>query len=137
MKRIQVIKPDAAEDKKVVWKYDKGTAYVPSALLYGDYYYTIGDNGALTCFEAKTGQIKYEAKRMPKPGRYMASPFAFDGKIFISSLDGDTFVVKAGPDFELLHTNSINEPIHASFAADGDSLYLRSDKALYRIREKK
>ncbi|MEO8027309.1 MAG: PQQ-binding-like beta-propeller repeat protein, partial [Bryobacteraceae bacterium] len=114
-KKIQVIDPHAPADKKVVWSYDKGTAYVPSALLYGDYYYTIGDNGAVTCFDAKTGDIKYEAKRMPKPGRYMSSPFAFDGKILISSLDGDTFVIKAGPEFELLNTNSVGEPIHASF----------------------
>ncbi len=137
VKRIMVINPAAAEDKKLVWKYDKGTAYVPSAILYGDYYYTIGDNGAVTCFDAKTGEIKYEAKRMPKPGRYMASPFAFDGKILVSSLDGDTFVIKAGPDYELLNTNSVGEPIHASFAPDGNSLYLRTDSALYRIREKK
>ncbi len=137
VKRIMVIKPDAPPEQKLVWKYDKGTAYVPSALLYGDYYYTIGDNGAMTCFDAKTGEIKYEAKRMPKPGRYMSSPFAFDGKILISSTDGDTFVIKAGPEFELLQTNSVGEPIHASFAPDGDSLYLRTDSALYRIREKK
>ncbi|MEO8025757.1 MAG: PQQ-binding-like beta-propeller repeat protein [Bryobacteraceae bacterium] len=136
-KKVLALRPDVPEDQRVAWSYDKGTAYIPSSIIYGDYLYLVADNGSLSCLDVATGAIKYEGKRMPKPTKYTASPVAFDGKILLSSNDGDTFVVKAGPDFEVLDTNSLDEPIHASLALDGDSIFLRTDKALYRIRAKK
>ena len=51
----------------VLWKYTKGTAYVPSPILYGDYLYLTTDRGILTCIDAKTGQVKYEGGRVPIP----------------------------------------------------------------------
>ena len=59
---------------------------------------------------------------------------AFDGKLLVTSEDGDTYVVKAGPEHEVLGTNSIGEPVIASLALAGDSIYIRSTKSLYRIR---
>jgi outer membrane protein assembly factor BamB len=136
-KSVIALRPDVPEEQRVAWKYDKGTAYIPSSIIYGEYLYLVADNGSLSCLDVKTGEVKYEAKRMPKPVKYTASPVAFDGKILLSSNEGDTFVIKAGPEFEVLETNSIEEPIHASMALDGDSIYLRTDKALYRIRNQK
>jgi hypothetical protein len=59
---------------------------------------------------------------------------AFDGKFLLSSEDGDTYVIKAGPEFEILSTNSIGEGIVASLAPAGDSIYVRSKQSLLRIR---
>jgi len=98
----------------VLWQYAKGTAYVPSPILYGAYLYLTTDRGILTCLDAKTGEVKYEGGRIPIPATFTASPVAFEGKILMTSEDGDTFMVKAGPKHEVLGTNSVGEPVYAS-----------------------
>jgi outer membrane protein assembly factor BamB len=135
IKRVIALKVKADGEDRVAWKYDRGTAYITSPIVYGDYLYLVAENGALSCLDAKTGEVKYEGKRMPKSGKYAASPVAFEDKILITNLDGDTFVVKAGPEFEVIGTNPIGEPVAASLALDGDSIYLRGYKSLYRIRK--
>src|ERR1041384_3594607 len=117
----------------VVWKYTKGTAYVPSPILYGEYLYLTSDRGVLTCLDAKTGEVKYEGGRPPVPATFTASPVAFDGKILLTSEDGDTFVIKAGPKHEVLRTNSLGEVILASIAIADGRLFIRGDKHLYCI----
>ncbi|HEY5839508.1 MAG TPA: PQQ-binding-like beta-propeller repeat protein [Pyrinomonadaceae bacterium] len=117
----------------VAWKYSKGTAYVPSPILYGDYLYLTTDRGILTCLNAKTGEVVYEGGRIPIPATFTASPVAFDGKILMTSEDGDTFVVKAGPKHEILGTNSIGEPVYASPAISGQRIFIRGEKNLYAI----
>jgi outer membrane protein assembly factor BamB len=116
------------------WQYTKGTAYVPSPILYGEYLYLISDHGLLTCLEARTGKPMYEGARPPKPGSFSASPVAFDGKLFVTSEDGDTFVVKAGPQFEVLRTNSLDEPVFASLAMTDGRIIIRAQQHLYCIR---
>jgi outer membrane protein assembly factor BamB len=125
----------AAGEERVAWTYKKGTGYIPNTILYGDYMYFMTDAGLLTCVDAKTGAVQYESKRFPTPGHFAAAPVAFDGKVLITSQDGDTYVLKAGPTFEILGTNSLGEGVVASLAIAGDSIYIRSDKNLYRIRQ--
>ena len=135
-KIVIAIRLDRAKDQpRVAWKYDKGTGYIPSPILYGDYLYVMTGAGLLTCLDAATGEVKYEGKRFPQPGQFTGAPVAFDGKLMITSNDGDTYVVKAGPDFEVLATNSLGEPVYASLALAGDSVYIRSAGALFRIRQ--
>ena len=55
------------------------------------------DKGILTCLDAATGKLIYEGGRVPVPATFTASPVAVDGKILLTSEDGDTFVIKAGP----------------------------------------
>ena len=117
----------------VAWKYSKGTAYVPSPILYGDYLYLTTDRGILTCLDAKTGTVKYEGGRIPIPATFTASPVAFDNKILLTSEDGDTFIIKAGPTHEILGTNSIGEPVYASPAIADGRIFIRGEKNLYAI----
>jgi outer membrane protein assembly factor BamB len=117
----------------VAWKYAKGTAYVPSPILYGDYLYLTTDRGILTCLDAKTGQVKYEGGRVPIPATFTASPVAFDGKILLTSEDGDTFLVKAGPVHEVIGTNTVGEPVYASPAIADGRIFIRAEKNLYAI----
>jgi outer membrane protein assembly factor BamB len=124
---------DLSNSKNVVWQYDKGTAYVPSSILYGDYLYLLSDRGIITCLEAKTGKIVYEGGRVPIPATFTASPVAFDGKILLTSEDGDTFVIKAGPKHEVIATNSIAEPVYASPAISDGMIFIRGEKNLYCI----
>ena len=128
------VSPAPGEDR-VAWTYKKGTGYIPNAILYGDYLYFMTDAGLLTCVDAVTGKVQYESKRFPTPAHFAGAPVAFDGKILITSQDGDTYVLKAGPVHEILGTNSLGEGVTASLGIAGDSIYIRSEKHLYRIKQ--
>jgi outer membrane protein assembly factor BamB len=117
----------------VLWRYDKGSAYVPSPILYEGHVYLLTDKGLLTCLDAKTGEVRYEGARPPVTAAFMASPVAADGHLFLMSQDGDTVVVKAGPRYEVVATNPIGEPISVSAAIAGGTLYIRGEKHLFAI----
>jgi len=129
------IKPGEVDPAaRIAWRYNKGTAYVASPILYGDYLYLISDAGLMTCIDAKTGEVKYEGGRPPVPATFRASPVAFDGKLLITSEDGDTFVIKAGPAHEVIRTNSVDEPVWASPALANGTIYIRGASHLFAIR---
>jgi outer membrane protein assembly factor BamB len=129
------VKPGGSGDvtSAILWRYAKGSAYVPSPILYGGYVYLLTDKGLVTCLDAKTGAVKYEGARPPVPATFMASPVAVDGRLLLMSQDGDTFVVKAGPEFAIERTNTLGEPISASAAVAGGRLYIRGEKHLFAI----
>lgn len=135
VKYTYAVKLGGDGEAKPVWSYDKGTAYVPSPILVGDYYYIMSDKGLLTCFDAKTGEVKYEGKRPSKPATFSGSPVAAGGKILITSEDGDTYIIKAGPEHEILAVNSVGEPVYASVAIADGRIYLRGQKHLFAIRK--
>ena len=122
---------DLTESTDILWQYDKGTAYVPSSILYGSYVYLLTDKGILTCLDAATGKLIYEGGRVPVPATFTASPVAVDGKILLTSEDGDTFVIKAGPKHEVLTTNSVGEPVYASPAISDGLIFIRGEKHLF------
>ena len=117
----------------IVWSYTKGTAYVTSPILYGDYLYLVSEKGILTCVEATTGKIVYEGGRVPTPATFFASAVAYDGKLFLTSEDGETFVVKAGPVHEVIRTNTVGEPVMASPAIANGKLFIRGGQHLFCI----
>ncbi len=118
----------------VAWTYEKGTAYVPSPILYGDYLYLLTDRGVVTCLKAATGEVIY-TDRLPAASTFKSSPVAFEGKILFSSEDGQTTVVEAGPEFKILNTNSLGESIWASPALAGGQVFIRTEGHLYCIRK--
>lgn len=125
----------AGGDGKPIWEYTKGTAYVPSPIFYGDYVYLVTDRALLTCLDAKTGVVKYEGKRPPAPVTMAGSPVAFAGKILLTSEDGDTYVIKAGPDFGVIRTNSIGEPVLSSPAIANGMIVIRGKDHLFAIAQ--
>ncbi len=133
-KYTYAVKLGGTGEMKPVWSYEKGTAYVPSPILYGDYYYVMSDKGLLTCFDAVTGAVKYEGKRPSKPSSFSGSPVAINGKLLITSEDGDTYIIKAGPEHEILAVNSVGEPVYASAAIVDGRIYLRGEKHLFAIK---
>jgi outer membrane protein assembly factor BamB len=124
---------DVTGTPRVLWRYTKGTAYVPSPIAYQGYVYLVTDKGILTCLDARTGEVKYEGGRVPLPATVMASPVAFDGKILVSTMEGDTFVIRAGPVHEVLRTNTLGEPMAASPAIAQGRIYIRGESHLYAI----
>ena len=91
----------------VLWSTVNGPD-VPTPVTDGKYFYIVNDRGIVWCLDAKTGQEIYGQQRI-KPGTYSASPVLADGKIYITSEDGLTTVIKAGPKFEVLAENALND----------------------------
>jgi outer membrane protein assembly factor BamB len=136
VKRALAIRPGGSGDVSqthIAWQRDRGTGYTPSSILYGAYVYLMTDRGLLTCLDAKTGEVKYEGARVPKPATFSASPVAFEGKILLTSEDGETFVIKAGPQHEVLASNALDEPVFASPAIAGGDVFIRGVKHLYCV----
>jgi outer membrane protein assembly factor BamB len=124
---------DLTNTDAIAWRYDKGTAYVPSPILLGPYLYLMSDKGLLTCLDAITGKVIYEGGRVPVPATFTASPVAFGDRLLLTSEDGDTFVIKAGPTHEVLATNSVGEPVYASPALGDHAIYIRGEQHLFAI----
>jgi outer membrane protein assembly factor BamB len=118
----------------IAWSKQRGGVYLPSPLVYDERLYTVANNGVLSVYDAKSGTRIYQ-QRVGEGGSYVASPVVAAGKLYISSEDGDVFVVKAGPQYELLSKNPIGEPILATPALAGDLLLVRGAKHLFAIKE--
>ena len=121
------------DDKRIAWEYTKGTGYVLSNILYGDHVYLSTDNGIITCLEAATGKVIYEGGRPPKPTHFMGSAVAYSGLIAMTSEDGETFMLKAGPKHEVVRINTIDEPVYSTVALANGRVYIRGEKNLYAI----
>jgi outer membrane protein assembly factor BamB len=127
----------APSNPHIAWHVADGGPYNTSPLLYGDYLYVLLDRGMLSCYDAHTGEAKYEKQRLPNGRAFTASPWAYRGKIFAISEFGSTFVVEAGPEFKVLYNNDLaGEPMCMSTPAmAGDRLLLRTATELYCLRE--
>ncbi len=117
---------------ELVWISEKPGPQEPSLLYYQGLLYALMDNGVLVCLDAKTGKELYR-KRLG--GACNSSPIASDGRVYLSSNEGTTFVVKAGREFQLLRENSLGERITASPAVSGNELFYRTDSHVYCIAD--
>jgi outer membrane protein assembly factor BamB len=118
----------------IAWSNPALGAYNPSGLVHGDYYYSLLDRGLLICHDARTGKEVYSRQRITDvPASFTASPWAYNGRIFAISEEGDTYVMQAGPEFKLLGRNSLGEMTLASPAIANGSLIIRTASKLYRI----
>jgi outer membrane protein assembly factor BamB len=122
---------------KLAWSLPQAGPYNPSPIVYGDYYYTLLDRGFLTCHDARTGKEVYGRQRIdPQTTAFTASPWAYNGKLFALSEDGDAFVIQAGPAYKLLGKNSLDEMCMATPAIARSSLILRTASRLYRLERR-
>ncbi len=127
---------DLGTSGKVLWRYGKGTPYVPSPLLYdGRIYMTQANTQILTVLDAKTGKVIVEGERLPKATSFYASPIAAGGRVYFVDREGTTVVLAAGEKAEVLSTNKLSDRIDASPVVIGKTLYLRGEKHLYAIEE--
>ena len=117
----------------IAWSKTQRGPYMPTPLAYGDQLYTLANQGLFDAYTIAGGADVYR-QRLPHAGSgFSASPVASDGRLFVSSEDGDVFVVKAGPTFELLAKNAMSEPIMATPAIAGSLLIVRTEKQLVAI----
>lgn len=126
----------SGEDKNafLAWSTPKGSPYTPTPIIYGDRLYALADNGVLSAYVAKSGELVYQQRL---PSSFSASPIAADGKLYLASEDGDVFVVKAGRQYELLSRNTMGQPLMATPALTDGILIVRGQNAIYALSERK
>ncbi|HWT02016.1 MAG TPA: PQQ-binding-like beta-propeller repeat protein [Pyrinomonadaceae bacterium] len=142
---IYAIRPGAAGDitlkegeesnQFIAWSKKRGGPYMPTPIAYGDLLYVCSNQGVMTAYNAKTGERVYQQRLADRGGAFTASMVASDGKIYLSSEDGEVFVVKAGPKHELLSVNPMGEVLMATPAISDGMLIVRGIKHLFAIAE--
>jgi len=129
-------KGDITGTEAIVWQYNQNTPYTPSPLLVNELLYFLKVNsGILTCLNAKNGEVYYSNKRLEGFGNIYSSPVSVQDRVYITSLTGNTFVIKQGPEFEILAKNKLDDSFSASLVVIDNILYLRGNKYLYCISE--
>jgi outer membrane protein assembly factor BamB len=136
------IRPEGTGDiskTNVVWKTTKGSPFIPSPLLYGDYLYTMNDmTCTLSCFDARTGKVHWQERAgEARQLGFSAAPVGVNNKVFFTNDDGETFVYALGNEHKLLHVNRLNERTMASPALVDGKWYIRSERHLWCIGDKK
>ena len=112
----------------VLWRSLRGSPYVPSPVLLGDEYYLVDDQGIVTCLDAHSGKLIWQNRLR---GVFTASPIAGDGKVYFTSDDGETIVVKGGEKtYVEMARNALGEPVYASGAISQGRLFYRTPRAL-------
>ena len=147
-KPIFAIRPGASGDislkrgetsnAHIAWCQKRAAPYNPTTIVHGDLLYVLLDRGMMTCYEAKTGKRVYDRQRLSGGQAFTSSPWADNDKIFCLNEYGETFVIKAGRKFELLHTNPLEEDelCMATPAIAGDKLIIRSEHRAYCIAKR-
>ncbi len=128
---------DETSSEFVAWCNKTAASYNPSSLLYGDLLYVLYDMGYFACFDPQTGEEIYARKRIPDGKAFTCSPWAYGDKAYCLNEDGVTFVMRAGKDFEILHSNTLAEDdmCMATPALVGNRLLLRTATRLYCIQK--
>jgi len=119
----------------LAWESPRGSPFVPSPILYGEQLYMVNDMASIaTSLHAMTGKTMWQGRLgVARSEGFSASPVAVDGKIFFTNDEGETFVLRAGPTFDLLHVNRIGERTLASPALVDGRWYIRTDRNLYAV----
>jgi outer membrane protein assembly factor BamB len=142
---LLAIRPDAAGDislapgassgRYVAWFQPRASGYITSPLYYRGRLYSINDNGIMQVFDAASGKELYKARVGGVGNTFSSSPLASDGRIYTVTEEGDTVVFEAGDAYVEIAKNRLDEMSLASPAADGTSLFVRTQTRLFRIRQ--
>ena len=140
---IFVVRPDARGDvsppeetgsnESIVWSTRRGGSYMSTPVVYGDYLYLGNSNGVVRCFHARTGEKIYE-ERLGSRASIISSLVAADDKVYCPSENGTVYVLRAGPEFEILAENSMGSPCFATPAISEGVLYFRTTEDLIAIK---
>jgi hypothetical protein len=129
---------DVSESDKVTWKYDTAGPYVPTGTLYRDQVYLNRANTSVVAvLDAKSGKEVAKPKRLPGLSDLYSSPVAANGHIYFTDRTGTTIVIKHGADLNVVAKNSLGETIDSSLAIVDDRIFVRGEKHLFCVGEKK
>ncbi|MBC7818773.1 MAG: PQQ-like beta-propeller repeat protein [Planctomycetaceae bacterium] len=126
--------PGSTVSAGVVWSEERNGSYLQTPVVYEDLIYASTSQGVFKAYDARTGKKLYE-QRLGSGGSFTSSPIAVDGKVYVSNEEGQTFVIKAGPQFELLGTNELGELLLSTPAFSDKVLYIRTPGNVLAIAE--
>jgi len=138
-REVRAVKLDSRGDvtddaKRVVWQSHRTAPYVPSPLIYGEQlFFTRLNKAILTCLHPASGEMLLEGVRLPEMKDIYASPVGAAGRVYLTSREGVTVVIKNEPKLDVLSVNNLPEGINASPAVVGRELFLRGERHLYKI----
>jgi outer membrane protein assembly factor BamB len=129
---------DLTGSDAVLWSQTRGLSYTASPVLIDNKFYTLTDNGMLSCFNATTGEPYYQQQRLPQPDNFKASPIAAGGNLYLASESGVITVVKLGEKFEIVATNTLADQMFVAspIVAEGE-MFLRSKTHLFCVSDGK
>ena len=130
------LKQDQTSNEYIVWSQPRAGTYLPSSLAYEGAIYSLTETGILNRFDAKTGKQTYKTRIDPAATAFTTSPWAYNGKLFCLSEEGQTFVVNTTEEFKLSHVNELDDMAQASPALVGERLLIRTEHRLYSIRRR-
>jgi outer membrane protein assembly factor BamB len=117
----------------LVWRKTGRGSYMPTPLVYGEILYILGNAGLFDAYDLQTGREIYRQRLLHQGSGFSASPVAADNRIYLSSEDGEIFVVRTGSTFEFIVKNPMGEPLMATPALAGGSMYVRGEKHVFAI----
>lgn len=127
------LEKDSLTNDYIIWSIKRGGAYIPTGLVYEEYYYNLKDwNGKLSCYNALTGELIYQEK-LPETRGITASGIASNGKLYFSTEQGEVFVLGVGEKFEIIAKNALNDIVMATPAISDETLFFRTRNSLIAI----
>ena len=117
----------------VVWTRERSGSYMPTPVIYRGHLYVLKNEGILACYDLASGEQKYETRLEKVGSGFSASPVAADGKLYLSGEDGDVFVIRAGPQFELITRNPMGQSLMATPAISQGMMFVRGESDLFAI----
>ncbi len=126
--------PGSRVSAGVAWSEERNGSYLQTPVVYGDLIYACTSQGIFKAYDARTGHKVYE-QRLGNGGFFTSSPIAADGKIYVTNEEGQTFVIKAGPQFELLGKNDLGEVVLSTPAISDKVLYIRTRGSVLAIAD--
>ena len=133
---IYAIRPGGSGEltpSALAWSTPNGAPYTGTPLVHEGIVYACTDNGILSAYDAKSGERIYRSRVSEAAAGFSASPVAASGRLYLTSEEGDIFVVKAGRTFELLATNRMGEIAMATPALSGNMLVIRTQGHLFAV----
>ena len=127
------IRAETGTTAPLAWRVERGAPYLPTPLVYQGLVYAVADNGVMTVYRETDGSLVHRTRIAADSGTISASPIAAGGRIYVSSQDGDIFVLAAGESFNLLARNPMGEALYATPAVAGDLLIVRTAAGVYGI----
>ncbi|MCI0417998.1 MAG: PQQ-binding-like beta-propeller repeat protein [Acidobacteria bacterium] len=110
----------------LAWFEPRNGAYMQTPVVWGDLLYSCSDRGVLKVYDARSGQLRYSQRLGSGTTGFTASPIAADSKVLFTSEEGEVYVLKAGPAYELLSKNLLGEIAMASPAISEAVLFYRT-----------
>jgi outer membrane protein assembly factor BamB len=110
----------------LAWSHERGGSYIPTPLPYAGHLYTLSNNGVLACYRAETGEQVYQVRVGTGASAFSASPVAADGRLYVTSENGEVHVLRAGVEQASLARNDIGEIVMATPAISGGLMVFRT-----------